>query len=49
MNLYECGYLPISNLFNMRFMKVWYLRRRELFDYIKLIIKKGVPHPDINK
>ena len=49
MNLYECVYLPISNLFNMRFMKVCYLRRRELFDYIKLIITKGIPHPDINK
>jgi hypothetical protein len=37
--LYEHGYFRSRNIFNRRFIKQWFYRRHEIFDYLKMILK----------
>jgi hypothetical protein len=40
--LYEHGYFRSRNIFNIRFIKQWFYRRHEIFDYLKMILKAFV-------
>ena len=37
-SLYEHGYFNIDNWFSLRFLKGWFFRRWEIWDYLRMVI-----------